>query len=578
MNSEQILRELKNKVFEIESNLNGFFREEYDQIYDIFEQLEESLDFEKRNQKSKRFSSDKLQKAKEALRASEERLRLVVTNANALIFIIDKNGIITLSEGKALNLFKFLPNQIVGISIFDIYDDKPDVQEDIRKALNGITTSSILEIQDYIFETVFSPIKDLNGNIEGIVAIAINITERVKLEREKENLIEDLKLSSKKIFNDANRLMKLNDNLITSEEKLKKMNDEKDKFISIISHDLRSPFGGILGITDNLICYFDKFSQNELKSNLKLLNTTCHSLFDLLENLLLWARANRGKMTVSKEKIPLFKIVKANIELLINNAISKRISINNSVQKNISVIADENMLNTVLRNLISNAIKFTNVGGEINISTHQAFEDNRIEIYICDNGIGIPPNVVENLFNLNRKYTSLGTNNEKGTGLGLLICKEMIEQQDGRIWVESKEGEGTCFKIELGAVKNNIDFYEESTSINVISEQLQNEIFSLDKELIKDNNLENLSLLINEVEEKYIPECLELSETQILGDIGIFASNLKNISLNYNCMNIYKYAEIMLEKVKMMDIIQLNKYLEYFPILINQLKDFIKNK
>ncbi len=578
MNSEQILRELKNKVFEIESNLNGFFREEYDQIYVLFEQLEDSIDFEKRDQKSKRLSSDQLQKAKEALRASEERLRLVVTNANALIFIIDKNGIITLSEGKALNLFKFLPNQIVGISIFDIYDDKPEVQEDIRKALNGTTTSSILEIQDYIFETVFSPIKDLNGNIEGIVAIAINITERVKLEREKENLIEDLKLSSKKIFNDANRLMRLNDNLITSEEKLKKMNDEKDKFISIISHDLRSPFGGILGITDNLICYFDKFSQNELKSNLELLNTTCHSLFELLENLLLWARANRGKMTVSKEKIPLFKIVKANIELLINNAISKRISINNSVQKNISVIADENMLNTVLRNLISNAIKFTNVGGEINVSTHQALEDNRIEIYISDNGIGIPPNVVENLFNLNRKYTSLGTNNEKGTGLGLLICKEMIEQQDGRIWVESKEGEGTCFKIELGAVKNNIDFYEESTNLNIISEQLHNELFSLDKELINENNLENLSHLIDEIEEKYIPECIELSETQILGDIGIFASNLKNISIKYNCKNINKYAEIMLEKVKMMDIIQLNKYLEYFPILINQLKDFIKNK
>ena len=578
MNSEQILKELKNRIFEIESNLNGYFREEYDQIYVLFEQLEESLDFEKRNQKSKRFSSDKLQKAEEALRASEERLRLVVTNANALIFIIDKNGIITLSEGKALNLFKFLPNQIVGISIFDIYDDKPEVQEDIRKALSGTTTSSILEIQDYIFETVFSPIKDLNGNIEGIVAIAINITERVKLEREKENLIEDLKLSSKKIFNDANRLMKLNDNLITSEEKLKKMNDEKDKFISIISHDLRSPFGGILGITDNLICYFDKFSQNELKSNLELLNTTCHSLFELLENLLLWARANRGKMTVNKEKIPLFKIVKANIELLINNAISKRISINNTVQKNISVFADENMLNTVLRNLISNAIKFTNVGGEISVSTHQALEDNRIEIYISDNGIGIPPNVVENLFNLNRKYTSLGTNKEKGTGLGLLICKEMIEQQDGRIWVESKEGEGTCFKIELGAVKNNNDFFEESTDINVISEQLHNELFSLDKELINDNNLENLSLLINEIEEQYIPECMELSETQILGDIGIFASNLKNISIKYNCMNVNKYAEIMLEKVKMMDIIQLNKYLEYFPILINQLKEFIKNK
>lgn len=575
MDCVEILKEIKELIFNVESKIEGKHRDEFDKLYDLLEDLEERNREREMQSESASSSDGRLRRMEEALKASEEHLRLVVTNANALIFIIDNDGIITLSEGKALNLFKIHPNQIVGISIFDIYDDIPKVKEDIREALSGQMVNSILNIQDYTFETVYSPIKDPKGNVHGIVAIAIDITERIKLGREKENLIRDLQLSNEKIYDDANRLIRLNDDLIVSEEKLKKTNEEKDKFISIISHDLRSPFAGILGISEGLLDYYDHLSEAEIKNRIELLNSTSQNLLKLLENLLVWAKANRDKATVNKVKIPLYKTVQANIELLINNAIEKRITINNAVQRNVSVFADEGMLNTVLRNLISNAIKFTNLGGEINLGTNCAFEKNRTEIYVCDNGVGIPTDIVENLFNINRQYTSLGTNKEKGTGLGLLICKEMIEKQNGRIWVESKLGEGTCFKFELNSVIEDNGFYEDEVNIIKRTEKLRSKLFQINKDYLSNKRFEDLALMINDLEENFIEKCAELSETLILGDIAKFAKDLKDISQKYDCENLSSYADNMLEKLKMMDIVQLNNYLDYFPVLVNDIKNIV---
>lgn len=575
MSNNGIVAELKNNILNVEEKLNGYFREDFDEIYNLIEQLEESINkpcLPYQNITEDSFDGKK--NKSDNLKVSEEQLRIVVRNANVLIFIIDKNGIITLSEGKALMLFKFLPNQITGISIFDIYDDKPEIKEEINRALQGTTTSSILEIQDYIFETIFSPYRDSQGNVDGIVAIAVNVTERVKMQEEREKLIDDLKLSSTKILQDANRLMKLNDKLIDSEERLRTMNDEKDKFISIISHDLRSPFSGILGIVDGIVAYFDKYSKKELKNALEMLGKTSHHLFDLLENLLLWARTNRGKMEVNKESIPLYVIVKANIELLINNAIPKKISIINNTQKNIYVVADENMLNTVLRNLISNAVKFTKPGGEIVVSSHKSLEDNRIEIWVCDNGVGMPTNVAENIFNLNRQYTSLGTNNERGTGLGLFICKEMVLQNNGKIWVESELNKGSSFKIEMDCLENDNIIDDDELSTITETEEIPEKIFNISYTDIALMDTAKLGSLLNELQEKYLPLCIDLLEMQILGSIAEFAVNLTMVAEEYECNNLSRYAEMLLEKVKLMDVVLMNKYLEYFPELVNNMKQY----
>ncbi len=577
MTNIQYIADLKTRILSIENKLNGLYRDDFDQLYDLIEKLEDNNNTSNRpgNLDSDYAELEKKQIV-EKLRASEDKLRIVVNNANVLIFMIDKNGIITLSEGKLLNLFKFLPNQIIGISIFDIYEDKPEVKAAIEKALQGITTSSMLEIQDFIFETVFSPYKNLSGDIAGVVAIAVNVTERLKMTIEREKLIEDLKLSNLKIMQDANKMIKFNDRLIDSEEKLKRMNDEKDKFISIISHDIRSPFSGILGIVDGIVAYYDRYGKKELKSAIEMLSKTSHYLFDMLENLLVWARASRGRMDINKENIPLFTIVKANVELLINNAILKRISIKNNTNKNLFVVADENMLSTVLRNLISNAIKFTNVGGEIIISAHKSEQNDQLEIWVSDNGVGMPPKVGNSIFQLNRQFTSSGTNNEKGTGLGLFICKEMIQLNGGKIWVESTPSEGTCFKFTLDYVED-YNYIEQESDFDIQSDsdvaQLSEELFEISTDDLIKMKIENMALLIDELENEFIPECAEISEMQIMSYIEEFTDRLKSAAIDNNCINLQKYAELLYEKVKIMDVVQMNKYLDYFPTLVSKLKN-----
>ena len=577
MTNIQYIADLKTRILSIENKLNGLYRDDFDQLYDLIEKLEDNNNTSNRpgNLDSDYAELEKKQIV-EKLRASEDKLRIVVNNANVLIFIIDKNGIITLSEGKLLNLFKFLPNQIIGISIFDIYEDKPEVKAAIEKALQGTTTSSMLEIQDFIFETVFSPYKNLSGDIAGVVAIAVNVTERLKMAIEREKLIEDLKLSNLKIMQDANKMIKFNDRLIDSEEKLKRMNDEKDKFISIISHDIRSPFSGILGIVDGIVAYYDRYGKKELKSAMEMLSKTSHYLFDMLENLLVWARASRGKMDINKENIPLFTIVKANVELLINNAILKRLSIKNNTNKNLFVVADENMLSTVLRNLISNAIKFTNVGVEIIISAHKSEQNDQLEIWVSDNGVGMPPKVVNSIFQLNRQFTSSGTNNEKGTGLGLFICKEMIQLNGGKIWVESTPSEGTCFKFTLDYVED-YNYIEQESDFDIQSDsdvaQLSEELFEISTDDLIKMKIENMALLIDELENEFIPECAEISEMQIMSYIEEFTDRLKSAAIDNNCINLQEYAELLYEKVKIMDVVQMNKYLDYFPTLVSKLKN-----
>jgi PAS domain S-box-containing protein len=222
MECKKIIADLKDQILTLENKCNEDFRKDFYPLYDLIEQLEtHSIPHDIYDYYNELSTSTRKQ-IEDAVKVTEEKLRIVIRNANALIFIIDKEGIITLSDGNALDLFKLLPNQIIGLSIYDIFDDKPNIKRDIQKALAGTTTSSIMEIQEYTFETTFSPFSNTEANIAGAVAIAINVTERVKMQKEKEELIENLKLSSMKIMNDANKLLKMNDTLISSEEKLKK--------------------------------------------------------------------------------------------------------------------------------------------------------------------------------------------------------------------------------------------------------------------------------------------------------------------------------------------------------------------
>ena len=240
---------------------------------------------------------------------------------------------------------------------------------------------------------------------------------------------------------------------IKSERELQKLNKEKDKFFSILAHDLRSPIVGMVTLSDAIINNFEVLTKKELLSYNKNLNKTAKSISYLLENLLDWAMSQINQRKYNFENLKLYKIAKEGIESLLINADKKQIKVNFDIDENIEVYADANTLKTVFRNLTNNAIKFTPKGGKIDISAKQ--NGDKVEIKIQDTGVGMSKNALNHLFDIGKQQTSLGTENEKGTGFGLLIVKEFISKNKGEIKVESTEGKGTTFIITLKTHKNN---------------------------------------------------------------------------------------------------------------------------
>jgi signal transduction histidine kinase len=227
-------------------------------------------------------------------------------------------------------------------------------------------------------------------------------------------------------------------------EELERLNQVKDKFFSIISHDLRSPINALAGLLDLL----DKgaVKPEELPNHVKELKSRFNHTRTLLNNLLDWTLLQMDKLNLQATKIDLHKIVDENIQLL-GSVQSKQISLVNTVPNGAYAFADSNTTNLVIRNLMTNSIKFTNDGGTVAISAEE--QPTQWVISIKDNGIGIDADVMKILFDKTAPYTTRGTANEKGTGLGLILCKEFVEKNGGTIWVESKVGEGSKFSFTL---------------------------------------------------------------------------------------------------------------------------------
>ncbi|MDO6435946.1 HAMP domain-containing sensor histidine kinase [Cyclobacterium sp. 1_MG-2023] len=221
----------------------------------------------------------------------------------------------------------------------------------------------------------------------------------------------------------------------------------KDKFFSILAHDLRSPFSGLLVLLDLLLKNPKSFSEEEKTNMLEEIFKSSEQLFKLLENLLSWSRSQTNEITLNPEKVSIHDLIEVNFSLQLQNANNKEIKLINEIDKSLNVFADRNTIDTVFRNLISNAIKFTNPGGKVKIKS----SPNRkmVKVYVQDNGIGIPQENLEKLFKIEEKISTKGTNNEEGTGIGLALCKEFIELNGGKIYVDSKPEVGTVFIVEL---------------------------------------------------------------------------------------------------------------------------------
>ncbi|MGM0621159.1 MAG: ATP-binding protein [Bacteroidota bacterium] len=244
-------------------------------------------------------------------------------------------------------------------------------------------------------------------------------------------------------------LIKLKTKLEKSEKQLKQANADKDKFFTIIAHDLKSPFNGLLGLTTLISERFDELPPQEMKNLLLELKNSAANVYALVEGLLSWSQIQTGKISYNKEKTDLSEISTKVEEQFVISAQNKNIIIEQQVEKNTFAIADEKSISTVLRNLVSNAIKYTNPGGKITVSAKQ--KDNRIEISVSDTGVGMNNAKLEKLFSISEKNSQPGTANEKGTGLGLILCKEFVEKNDGTIWAESEPGKGSRFIFTLPA-------------------------------------------------------------------------------------------------------------------------------
>ena len=314
--------------------------------------------------------------------------------------------------------------------------------EFINKKKNG---------DEFIENAVIAPIFDKNGEIINYVAIKVDVTERKKAEAE----------------------------IISKNEELQKINKEKDKFFSIIAHDLRSPFNGFLGLTQIMVEELSSLSRAEIQDIAISMQKSATNLFRLLENLLNWARMQQGLIPFNKELVTLLPIVTESVEMLSEAAKNKRIEILIDISDQLKVFADINMLQTIIRNLVSNAIKFTLNGGKI-IVLAEVNANKGVVVSIKDSGIGMSRTMVENLFRLDVKMNRLGTDGEPSTGLGLLLCKEFVEKHGGQLWAESEEGKGSTFYFTISGenihkVKNIItdDVLAES-SVKLTSLKISN--------------------------------------------------------------------------------------------------------
>ena len=375
--------------------------------------------------------------AKEALQKSEKKYKNIIDNLTDIYYRADAEGKIIMVSPSAIKTFGYSSmDEIIGNSLEILYQNPNERAKFVTllkktgKVKNYRTVLYKKDRSELYVETTANILLDSNGNYIGVEGIVRDITDRKKAEQ----------------------------TLKENEQKMRKLNAEKDKFFSIIAHDLKNPLNLMLGFSDLLIRNFDKYNNKEKKEYINIIQQSVQNTYKLLENLLLWSRAQRGTIDFYPENRNLYLLSAKTIELLIQSAESKSITLSNQIPKDLYIEADENMFLTILRNLISNAIKFTPKGGKITIKAHSVTDKNKhsfAEISVKDNGIGIAKETLAQLFTISENVSTKGTEDEAGTGLGLMLCKEFVEKHGGKIRVESEVGKGSKFIFSFPLSVNN---------------------------------------------------------------------------------------------------------------------------
>jgi len=366
--------------------------------------------------------------AEEALRLSEKKYRkLHESMRDGFVFVNMEGRILEFNEHYQ-NLLGYDSEELHELTYIELTPEKWHAYEKeiVEKQIIARGYSDIY-VKEYIkksgevlpveFRTVL--IKNESGQNLGMWAIVRDVTERKKTE----------------------------DALRESEKRLSQLNTTKDKFFSIIAHDLKSPFHSIIGFSEILKNDARNIDISAIENYASIINDSATQTLRLLENLLDWARMQQGSFAFSPRMLVLSELVKDVLVPVEDQAQRKNIGLHNHIQKNIILEADENMLKAIFRNLISNAVKFTKSGGSVSIAAQTL--ENEIKISVTDNGISISNENMKKLFSIDSNFTTRGTEKEKGTGLGLILCKEFAEKHGGKIWVESEEGRGSTFSFAL---------------------------------------------------------------------------------------------------------------------------------
>jgi PAS domain S-box-containing protein len=371
-------------------------------------------------------------RATQSIVESEDRYRLLIENAPVAI-MIHRKGIIEYVNKAGIRLLKAgSSEELMGTNAMDLLhpDDKKMAMERIGQMYRTGESAPIAEERFFTMDKCLITLQ---------VAASI-----IQYKGGPASLVFGL---------DVTNLKEAEAQVRAYSRELEEANIAKDKFFSIIAHDLKGPFNSILGFSDILFTEYDEYTDDERKHFIRNICSAAHNSFRLLENLLEWSRAQTNRMEFKQEVLEISSIINDILLLLKDQAESKDIHMFSAVEYNTRVFADENMVKTILRNLLSNAIKYSKRKGNIRIM-ERSFSDpesgkDMVEILVRDEGIGISQEVLVQLFRIDRIIKTSGTENETGTGLGLLLCKELVERNQGRITAESKSGEGSIFSFTL---------------------------------------------------------------------------------------------------------------------------------
>lgn len=381
-------------------------------------------------------------RAQRAIKESEEKYRNITENIDDFLFTFERIGL-------AIRPI-FCTSSIQKVTGYT----QTEFLTDSKLFLKAIHPSDFASLKPKLINLMKSRIQ-LSGEFEFRI---INKQGNIVWTRAKINLVRSATGRIQKIFglvSDVTFRKRAEEELKKSTQNLIKLNETKDRFISIISHDLRTPFSSILGFTD-LLANDDELTDDERKQYIKYIQESSRSMLALVNSLLDWTRLQTGRIKFEPEKIDVSKVITDSVNALSGSAMQKGIEVTSYVNQSLFLFVDKHLITQVFNNLISNAIKFTNRGGVITISTEAVTNSRFVKFNVKDTGVGIKEDDLAKLFSVDAKFTSEGTAGEKGSGLGLSLVKEIVEKHGGTILVESEYGKGTEFIFTLPIASSNI--------------------------------------------------------------------------------------------------------------------------